>query len=257
MKHVLIIGATRGIGRAITTAFLDGGYAVSVISRRKNPEPGNSSSGVSQWTVDITDARRRSRILDHIIRERGRLTHLVFAQRYRGAADDWSGEVETSLTATKDIIDHLANAFGNAPEKSIAMVSSIASGLIADEQPLSYHVAKAGLVQMARYYAVVLGAKGIRVNSVSPGVVLKDEARDFYRRNKKLRDLYKTILPSGRMITAAEIAQVVVFLCGPKAISINGQNIIADGGLSLQWQESLTRRATMKHLAITRRRRRS
>ncbi|HEX9871560.1 MAG TPA: SDR family oxidoreductase [Candidatus Tectomicrobia bacterium] len=248
----MIIGATKGIGRSVANAFVDEGYAVSVIGRHKTPGTASSSGRLRHWAVDLTDAMRRAQVVDRIIRERGRLTHLVFAQRYRGAADAWVGEIETSLTATKETIDQLAKAFDNAPENSIVIVSSIASQLIADEQPLSYHVAKAGLVQMARYYAVALGARGIRVNCVSPGMVLKDEARDFYRRNKKLRNLYRTILPSGRMNTAGEVAQVVVFLCSPKAISINGQNIIADGGLSLQWQESLTRRATLKHFAITR-----
>jgi NAD(P)-dependent dehydrogenase (short-subunit alcohol dehydrogenase family) len=114
-------------------------------------------------------------------------------------------------------------------------------------------VAKAGLVQMARYYAVALAPRGIRVNAVSPGVVLKDEARAFYRGKPELLRLYGRIIPGGRMTEASEIAQVAAFLCSPKSSAINGQEIVADAGLSNRWQESLTRSTALKKLEITRR----
>ncbi|HEX8096589.1 MAG TPA: SDR family oxidoreductase, partial [Pyrinomonadaceae bacterium] len=92
-----------------------------------------------------------------------------------------------------------------------------------------------------RYYAVKLGPRGVRVNCVSPGAVLKDESKDFYLKNERLYNLYRRITPLGRMATSEEIADVVTFLCGPKAAFITGQNIIVDGGLSLGWHESLAR----------------
>lgn len=106
---------------------------------------------------------------------------------------------------------------------------------------------------MVRYYAVTLGPRRIRVNSVSPGTVLKDESKDFYLKNEQLYNLYKGIIPLGRMGTAEEVANVVAFLCSSKASFITGQNIVVDGGLSLIWQETLARKvASLDHLRVTR-----
>ena len=108
-------------------------------------------------------------------------------------------------------------------------------------QALGYHVAKAGLNQMMRYYAVNLGRKGIRVNAVTPFTFLKEESRDFYMKNQALHDLYRKITPLGRMATAEDSARVIAFLCSPGAGFVNGQNIYVDGGLSLVWPETLAR----------------
>ncbi len=162
------------------------------------------------------------------------------------------GEMQTSLTATKDMIEVLADEFDATNGGSIVVVSSVAGHLIAEEQPLSYHVAKAGLNQLVRYYAVALGPKGIRVNCVSPGTVLKEESKEYYLRDDQLQSLYKKITPLGRMGRSEEIADVVGFLCSRRASFITGQNIIVDGGLSLQWHESLARKvSSLNHLTVT------
>jgi NAD(P)-dependent dehydrogenase (short-subunit alcohol dehydrogenase family) len=121
------------------------------------------------------------------------------------------------------------------------LVSSAASDVIAAEQGPGYHVAKAGLNQMARYYAVVLGQAGIRVNVVSPGTVLKPENRDFYLGDARLQALFKQVVPLGRMGTAQEIAEVIDFLGSSNASFITGQTLLVDGGVNLLSTETLAR----------------
>lgn len=243
-KHTLIVGGTRGIGRVVVRTLSKENHVLSVIGRRPPSEIDRHTPDVHYWVVDLLDPKRLSVALAEIIHQNGKLNNLVFSQRYRREEDDWIGEIETSLTATKNVIERLVDEFDDANENSIVIVSSIASHYVAEEQALSYHVAKAGLNQMVRYYALVLGPKGIRINCVSPGTVLKEESKEFYLQNKRLYNLYKRLTPLGRMGTSDDIANVIAFLCSPKASFITGQNIVVDGGVSVQWHESLARKLT-------------
>ncbi len=201
--------------------------------------------GVEYWLADLTDDDSRARVLADIASRRGRLTHLVLLQRFRGQGDPWRGELDISLTATRSIIEQCADAFDGRPENSIVIVGSIAGRFIAGEQPVGYHVAKAALEQMARYYAVSLGPRGIRVNCVSPSTVLKEESADFYRGRPDIVDLYRRVVPLGRMGTAEEVASVVGFFCSPAASFVTGQVLVVDGGVSVLGQEALARRMAL------------
>lgn len=242
-KHTLVIGGTRGIGKTIVETLTSEGYFVSVISRGNTYKKLNNPH-VYYWPADISDRKELIKTIRKIIKQNGKLSHLVFCQRYRDSGDTWQGELEISLTATKNIIEYVSDEFNDIANRSIVIISSVASRLVGLEQPLGYHVAKAGLDALVRFFAVSLGPKGIRTNSISPSTILKDESRQFYLKNKKLQKLYKQIIPLGRMGTSQNIADTVSFLCSPKSAFITGQNIIVDGGLSLHSQESLARKLT-------------
>jgi len=180
--------------------------------------------------------------MEIILRDRPKPANLVFCQRYRGASV-WHGEIDASLTATWRIIELLRGEFDTVGGASVVVIGSAAGRYVAGEQPVGYHVAKAGLLQLVRYYALTLGEKRIRVNCVSPGTIVKDEAREFYATNRDVTALYESIIPLGRMGVAADVANVVEFLCSSKASFLTGQDIVVDGGVSLQWHETLAREA--------------
>jgi NAD(P)-dependent dehydrogenase (short-subunit alcohol dehydrogenase family) len=242
--HTLVIGGTRGIGRSAVALLADEGHAVSVIGSRLPPESDRGRADVDYFVGDVADEQKLSEALSRIVAKRGELRNLVFLQRYRGTGDGWTGEIATGLTATRDAIEILKDSFVAAADDSIVVVTSVAGRMIATEQPLGYHVVKAALVQLVRYYALVLGPRGIRVNAVSFGTVLKDEARQFYEEHASLASLYRDVTPLRRMGTAGEVSGVISFLCSPKASFMTGQELVVDGGVSLQWQESLARRLT-------------
>jgi len=237
--HSLVIGGTRGIGRALVKVFAAEGHTVSAVGRRCPPESERVVGHVRNWALDLVDHGALPGNLGAIIQEHGPVNNLVFLQRYRGTADNWTGELDTSLTATRNVIESVADAFASQGGKSIVVVGSLASQLIASEQPLSYHVAKAGLAQMVRYYAVKLGPKRIRVNCVTPGTVIKAESQNTNQRNERLTRWYERLTPAGRMVTAEEVARVIAFLCSEAASVITGQDLVVDGGLSLHLQASL------------------
>ncbi len=233
--HILVVGGTRGMGRALVRQFASMGGRVSVIGRRESAE--DFGGDVRYWRADLLAEKKLARTLAEIVRTRGKLDNLVFFQRFKGAGDQWEQELATSLTATKSIIESLAGSFNAAG--SVVLISSAAANIICAEQPAGYHVAKAGINQLARYYAATLGPLGLRVNTVSPGTVIKDENREFYTKHKKKIAAFTRHIPLRRMGTAEEIAQVIAFLCSPAAGFITGQNLLVDGGISLLSQETL------------------
>jgi len=244
-EHSLIVGGTKGIGRSVVDLLASQHHLVSVISRRSPSEPTVQADNVYYWTADITDIKSTLGVLGEIIKKNGKLNHLVFCQRFRGQEDNWTGEIETTLTATKRIVEYFVDRF-DSNNASIVFVGSISGSLAVKYAPLAYHVAKGGLNQLAKYYAVTLGPKNIRVNCVVPGTILKENSKDFFLKNEELHTFYKKIIPLGRMGTANEVADVISFLCSSKSSFVTGQNIVIDGGVSVQWQEELATRLAAK-----------
>lgn len=197
---------------------------------------------IEAFTADLRDAAGLLETIGQVVSLRGKLGQLIFAQRFRGSDDSWTGEFETSVNATKLVVDRLRQEFRPDQHPVIIIILSPASGLIADEQPLSYHAAKAALLQMMRYYAVQLGPSGIRVNCVSPGVVVRENNDSVSEQETDRRQFYSDLTPLRRMITSQDVANVVKLLCSADAACVTGQNIQVDGGLGLQLQASLANR---------------
>lgn len=251
--HTLVVGGTKGIGRTLVRRLAAEDRTVSVIGRSQ-AAGFDPPTRVKAWAADVTDEASLARTLADVTRAHGPVSSAILLQRFRGDGDDWAGEMATSVTATRRLLDwageHLRDS-GSGP--AVVVISSIAASYVASEQPVSYHVAKAAVTQMVRYYAVSLGRKGIRVNAISPGTIVKDESQTFYAQHPELVQLYRDIVPLGRMGTAEDVADLALFLLSERASFLTGQAIVLDGGVSLQWHESLARRVSpMKELQVAR-----
>ncbi len=251
--HTLVVGGTRGIGRSLVRRLAADGRAVSVIGRSA-PSAFDDLPHVVSWAVDVADSAGLERALAAVVRKQGPVGGAILMQRYRGDGDDWAGEIATTVTATRQLLDWAgAHLDARAASQAVVVVSSVAGSYVASEQPVSYHVAKAAVTQMVRYYAVALGPKGIRVNAISPGTIVKEEAKAFYEAHADLERLYREIVPLGRMGTPDDVADLALFLLSERASFLTGQNIVLDGGVSLHWHESLARRVSpMRDLPVSR-----
>lgn len=240
-KHSIVFGGTRGIGRVLANGLREKGQRVTVLGRSA-PSPMAPLDPGDHIACDLSDLTSLQKALDEIKRDRPAVNYLVFCQRWRGQGDSWQGELNTSLYATKLAIESLSDSFAEGEDTSIVLVSSVVSRFVAVDQPLSYNLAKAAMVQLAQYFAVTLGPRQIRVNVVSPGATIKPESEKFYAAQAGLHALYETASPLGRLGTARDVANVIEFLCCPASSFVTGQNLFVDGGVSLQSQESLGRR---------------
>jgi NAD(P)-dependent dehydrogenase (short-subunit alcohol dehydrogenase family) len=242
-RHYAVFGGTRGTGQALVQHLLGTeGNKVSVFGRKH--EAGADSPQLAAYTVDVSDVLALRSALDLSVATYGKLDSVIFMQRNRATSDAFETDLAVALTATKNAIEHLVagdHFSGGEAGNSIVMVSSIADHYIAPEQDVGYHVSKAGLVQLARYYALQLGSRGIRVNSVSPCVVIKEAAREFYRENCWITDRFERFIPLGRAGRSQDIINAIMFLASDQASYITGQNIVVDGGLTLRSHESIIR----------------
>lgn len=237
MRHAIIVGGTKGLGRELARRFGSGSdWRVSVFARSR---PVEAEAHCTYYVLDVADRAAGQRALEAAVSANGPLDTLLFCQRFRGTGDAWIGEMDVSLTATKELMEAANGLFSQSGWRSVVIVGSVAGLWIAAEQPAGYHVAKAGLETLIRYYAVKWGPSGIRVNGVAPSAFVKDESKVYHETHPEVSARIASLTPLRRMGTATDSADAVMFLAGDKARFITGQNLIVDGGLTLQLQTSL------------------
>ncbi|QQP56655.1 3-oxoacyl-acyl-carrier-protein reductase, partial [Caligus rogercresseyi] len=140
--------------------------------------------------------------------------------------------VQTALTLTQCASPHLAKS---KRQPAIVNVSSIA-GLKAFPGAMAYKLSKAALDQLTRCSALELIPKGIRVNSVNPGVIETDLFKNAGMSEKSSRSYLeraKKTHPIGRPGRVEEVAKVIAFLASDDASLLVGQTISVDGGRSI------------------------
>ncbi len=229
--HALVVGGTRGIGLAVVRRLAAAGARVSVAART---DPGElAAPGARFWRLDMEDTASLAGRVRELAAAHGPIGNVVLLQRYRGSGDDWHGELGVSATGTREVIEAAAELFDERGG-SIVLLCSHSSQFVSHNQPVSYHVGKAAIRQLARYYAVALGPRGIRVNCVTPGHVLKENGRGLEGAAAVLAGT-----PLRRIATADDIAAIVAFLCGDDASLLTGQDLVVDGGTSLHQHETL------------------
>jgi NAD(P)-dependent dehydrogenase (short-subunit alcohol dehydrogenase family) len=235
--QVVVVGGSRGLGKAVAQRYLGLGYTVTVISRQKPAD----FAPTHHVAVDLEAMTSGDEVVGQVVRLGGRIRYLIFSQRYRGTGDPWQGEIQVSLTATKLLVDGFAEHFCEDGDRAIGVVSSVYAEFVGGSQPASYHVAKAGLNQLVKYNAWVMGRRGVRINAIMPLTYLKAESRDYYLANKELMSLYQNFVPMGSIGKAEDSVNLLEFLCSEKASFINGQAIYVDGGVSVIWPEELAK----------------
>ena len=228
----IIVGGSKGLGRAIYLNFKKKNRKVLVISRSKK----NLKDHVF---LDLNDKELFNKSINLKIKKNFKIKNVIFCQRYRG--DDVIGHFEVGLFSATRLINALKNQF--ISNSSIVFINSIASKFIGSEQGLGYHLSKAALENLVKYYSVKFGRKNVRFNSISPGVIIKPESKEFFKKSKKYKIMAREIIPLKRLCKTDDVVNLCNFLCSEKSSYITGQNIFLDGGLSVLDQETVARKS--------------
>ena len=231
MKHLLISGGSRGIGRACVELFAREGYKVSSLSRTGTPD--DAVSGVSYFKCDVKDPEQVAKTVSEAIEANGSIDVLIsnagiaisgLAQDFK--YQDYRDVIDTNFgglfNLTNVIIPHMVRQGSGV----ILAVSSMWGQTGASCEAL-YSASKGAVDSYIKSLAKELGPSGIRVNAVSPGAIETDMMKGFSEEDKKV---ISEDTPEGRLGTPSEIAEVLYFLQSDKASFITGQIIGANGG---------------------------
>jgi len=217
-KHVLVTGGTRGIGEGIARAFAQAGYRVTACGFTQAecdafaPDP-----LITTACLDVTDQAS----VDATMKRCDRLDALVNC-----AGIIQRGGAEFDLANFQRTID--VNLTGR--QASIVNVGSIDS-TNSDKGFAAYSAAKAGVLNFSRSLGMELAAEGIRVNTVSPGIIATPMA-DFVAGDPRIAARYQEVIPIGRLGLPEEIAGAIAFVASDDASFMVGANLVLDGGVT-------------------------
>jgi 3-oxoacyl-[acyl-carrier protein] reductase len=244
-KSAVVLGGTRGIGRAIAETLADEGADVAVCARNADQVAATvaelKASGVRATgsPVDVTDGAALKSWIEGVARDLGGIDMLfsnagAMAQGADAASWEQNFRLDVlgavhAFEAARPFLEASGDKSGDA---AFVIISSVSAAQA--DQASSYGPIKAALIHMAKGLARQYAKKKIRVNVVSPGTVyFKGGVWNMVEQNMPKR--YEDALarnPTGRMATPQEIASAAVFLASPVSSFTTGSNLVVDGGIS-------------------------
>jgi 3-oxoacyl-[acyl-carrier protein] reductase len=240
-QKVVVTGASRGIGRAISLAFLkEGAQVVGIYGGNKEAaarffQECEAFSGRLQLRqCDVADSRQVETFYRQVEEEFDTIDILINNAGIRRDSllalmdsKDWQQVIDINLTGTfnmskQAVLLMLKQKYG----RIINITSPVAHLGIAGQA--NYAASKAGQIGMTRSLARETARKKITVNCVSPGFISTDLLADL---SAEQLSAYKNLVPMRRFGAAEEVADAVLFLASPQASYITGAVLEVNGGL--------------------------
>ncbi|SHL25302.1 oxidoreductase [Actinacidiphila paucisporea] len=252
-RTAVVTGASKGIGLAVVTALAGAGARVVAGSRGTSAELDAlvAGGGVEWVRADLAEPAAAGRLVDAAGGRIDVLVNNVGAAPVRTGGflsvtdADWQRTVDLNLLAAVRVTRAALPLMLEAGRGSVVTVASV-NATLPDPLVIDYSAGKAALVAFSKALSKEVAAKGVRVNTVSPGPVETDlwlgggGVADTVSAStggtaRSVVEETAAGLPTGRFTRPAEVADVVLFLAGDRAGNITGSDFTIDGGLVPTW----------------------
>ena len=232
-KVAVVTGAASGIGAAIARLFVNEGAQVVGIDLAPSAD-----DGFETLQGDITDAAAMRGLVEATLSRHGRIDVLVnnagadvFSDPL--ALDDaqWQRCFALNLEGAWQLCKAVLPGMVAQQAGAIVNIASVHGHKIIPGA-FPYPVAKHALIGMTRSLGIEYAAHGIRVNSISPGLILVPRIEAWFEREPGARERQTALLPPRRIGSPEEVAYTALFLASDEARFINATDILIDGGRS-------------------------
>jgi len=240
-KTAIITGGAAGIGFATAEFFSKKG--VNLVLADLNDSVDDVAKKFGKQNIglagDVRDAAYRAGLIDAGVKAFGKVDILVNSagivalEKAESISEDfWNRTININLTANFMMAQAFgAYLIGNKIHGSIVNIASQA-GSIALDKHVAYCASKGGIISMTKVLALEWGRFGIRVNCVSPTVVLTELGHKAW--DGPAGDAFKKEIPAERFAEPDEIAGIIAFLCSDAAAMITGHDLLVDGGYTIK-----------------------
>ena len=241
-RVALVTGGGRGIGAAIAERFAEAGASVGVHYRTSAEgaqavveEIRQRGRTAEALAADLTDGTETELLFAQVVARFERLDVLVnnagiypVSALTEMAEDEWDAVIDANLKSVHLCTQAAARLFGD--QGGGGVIVNIASVEGQSPAPLHSHYtsAKAGVLMHTRAAALELGASGVRVNAVSPGLIHAPGIEEAWPDGV---ERWLAAAPLGRMGRPVEVADACLFLASDAARWITGANLTVDGGI--------------------------
>ena len=232
-KIAWVTGGSAGIGAETCRRLVAEGHRVFSLARRKA-----EVAGVESVEVDLADAAATLQAATELAARcpAATLVHNAGAIREKPVEDVTEDDLNTlanlHIGAAIALLQANLPAMKKAGYGRVVLMSTRA--IVGLAKRTVYSATKAGLIGMARTWALELAPQGITVNVVAPGPIAETEMFDeAIPPDSPMLDRIARSIPTGRVGRPADVARAVMFFLGPEADFITGQTLFVCGGASL------------------------